>query len=118
MKSPGYFPGYSLPDFSPSRHSTKYRPPGFPGHVSIVSSPFLANSKPPLVPHLLEVPDKPSSSKRNSKPKRKVIINIINSDQTQNNNTLENILKLSQDKDYDKVNQGIKGVIDISSSST
>ena len=111
MKSPGYFPGYSLPDFSPSRHSTKYRPPGFPGHVSIVSSPFLANSKPPLVPHLLEVPDKPSSSKRNSKPKRKVIINIINSDEAQNNNTLEDILNLSRNKEQNTENKGINGVI-------
>ena len=78
--------------------------------MSIVSSPFLANSKDPLVPHLLKDP-RQSEHKKVKKPKRKVIINIINSDEAQNNHTLENILKLSQEQDSSKVNQGMTGVI-------
>lgn len=62
-----------------------------------------------MVPHLLEDPTLPVN--KESKPKRKVIINIINSDQAENNATLENILKLSQDEDYDKVKKGMDGVI-------
>lgn len=75
-----------------------------------MSSPFLANSKDPLVPHLLEDP-RQSENKKIKKPKRKVIINIINSDEAQNNHTLENIFALSQEQDLSKVNQGMTGVI-------
>ena len=76
-KSVGYFPGYSLPDFSPSKTSGRFQSSGFPGHVSLVTSPFLANSKVPTVPHLLESETNVKNQKDNSTKKR-VVINIIN----------------------------------------
>ena len=72
----GYFPGFGLPDFSSPSHN-QYHPPGYAGHVSIVSSPFLASSKSPQAPHLLE--DKIiEPPKRKKSQKKQVVINIIN----------------------------------------
>ena len=76
-KSVGYFPGYSLPDFSPSKTSGRFQASGFPGHVSLVTSPFLANSKVPTVPHLLES-ETFAKNKKDTSAKKRVVINIIN----------------------------------------
>ena len=72
----GYFPGFGLPDFSSSSHN-QYRPPGYAGHVSIVSSPFLANSKSPEAPHLLQDKVIQFPTRKKSQ-KKQVVINIIN----------------------------------------
>ena len=80
-KSVGYFPGYSLPDFSPSKTSGKFQASSFPGHVSLVTSPFLVNSKDPIVPHLLES-ETNVKKKKETATKKRVVINIINGGNT------------------------------------
>ena len=80
-KSVGYFPGYSLPDFSPSKTSGRFQASGYPGHVSVVTSPFLANSKVPSVPHLLES-DTNAQINKDGAARKRVVINIINGGNT------------------------------------
>lgn len=100
MRAPGYFPGYNLPDFSPTTKSKN----GIPGHISIVSSPFLANSKSPSVPHILES----KSSSNNSAKKKQVVINIINGSQN-NISSFEDIeQKIVRNNGLQNIMTGIK----------
>ena len=70
-KSSSYIPGFGIPSFTTSPVKSSK-----PGHVSIITSPFLANSATPNVPHLLQ--SQSNQASKYSKSKKKIIINIIN----------------------------------------
>ena len=102
----GYFPGFGLPDFSSSSRN-QYRPPGYAGHVSIVSSPFLANSKSPQAPHLLEgkIIEPP---KRKKSQKKQVVINIINGPGSNKSFNFDHIINNNKENNR---KMGLEGIL-------
>ena len=95
-----YFPGFGLPDFSPKN---QFKSAGAPGHISIVSSPFLANSKNPVAPHLIKA-DEYDTPKKQGNAKKHVVINIING--VTSNQSL-NFLNPNRNGEY----LGLQGII-------
>ena len=104
-KSVGYFPGYSVPDFSPSKSFGQLQSAGIPGHVSIVTSPFLANSKAPTIPHLLKTDINIKDKKDNASAKKSIVINIINGANT--NATLFDVFSQSNQDTH----SGLEGIL-------
>ena len=104
-KSVGYFPGYSVPDFSPSKSFGQLHSAGIPGHVSIVTSPFLANSKAPTIPHLLKTDINIKDKKDNDAAKKSIVINIINGANT--NATLFDVFSQSNQNTH----SGLEGIL-------
>ena len=80
-----------------------------------MSSPFLAETKEPLVPHILEPAKRDNGSqKKNKKPKRKVVINIINNADVNDTFSIPDIF----DQDFTEslkgtrsVNSGLDGIM-------
>ena len=100
VRAGGYFPGFHLPNFS---NPTQRHKSGKPGHISIVTSPFLANSKTPLVPHLLKK-DSQFTPKN-----KKVVINIINNGGDTNNVSRIDLSRII--KEDDASNDGMRNII-------